>query len=77
MRMIVSALICTVLPAFGTPASGGLTYREAHLLMELLAETKRVASMDVVEINPILDSHNKTGKMGVELVTSLFGQRIL
>lgn len=66
-----------IAPGVGTPASGGLTYREAHLLMELLAETKRVASMDVVEINPILDSYNKTGKMGVELVTSLFGQRIL
>ncbi|MFQ3567185.1 MAG: arginase [Aggregatilineales bacterium] len=61
----------------GTPVQGGLTYREAHLLMELLADDGRVRSLDIVEINPILDSSNRTAELAVELVASLFGQRIL
>ncbi|MFZ1707097.1 MAG: arginase family protein, partial [Anaerolineae bacterium] len=51
--------------------------REAHLLMELLAESGRVAAVDVVEINPILDHGNKTAELAVELVCSLLGKRIL
>ncbi len=64
-------------PGVGTPVPGGLSYREAHLLMELLAESGRVAAVDVVEINPILDHGNKTAELAVELVGSLLGKRIL
>ncbi|MEM7032402.1 MAG: arginase [Chloroflexota bacterium] len=64
-------------PGVGTPVQGGLTYREAHLLMEILAESKRVRSLDVVEVNPILDTHNRTAELAVELVASLFGKQIL
>lgn len=64
-------------PGVGTPVPGGLNYREAHLLMELLAESSRVAAVDVVEINPILDHGNKTAELAVELVCSLLGKRIL
>jgi arginase len=64
-------------PGVGTPVPGGLTYREAHLLMETLADSGKVASLDIVEVNPILDDRNRTAKLGVELAASLFGQRIL
>lgn len=64
-------------PGVGTPVPGGLSYREAHLLMEILHDSRRVRSMDVVEINPILDHHNRTAELAVELVASLLGQRIL
>jgi arginase len=64
-------------PGVGTPAPGGITYREAHLLMETLADTERVSSMDIVEINPILDTRNQTAHLAVELAASLLGQRIL
>jgi arginase len=66
-----------VVAGVGTPVPGGLTYREAHLLMETLADDGRVGSLDVVEINPILDTANRTARTAVELVASLFGQRIL
>ncbi len=66
-----------VAPGVGTPVPGGLSYREAHLLMEILHDSHRVRSLDVVEINPILDQHNRTAELAVELVASLFGQRIL
>ncbi len=64
-------------PGVGTPVPGGLTYREAHLLMELLCDDGRVGSLDVVEINPILDYHNRTAERAVDLVASLLGQSIL
>lgn len=67
----------SIAPGVGTPVPGGLTYREAHLLMEILAESGKVRSVDVVEVNPILDERNKTAQEAVELVTSLFGQRII
>jgi arginase len=63
-------------PGVGTPVPGGLTYREAHLLMEILADSQRVGSLDIVEINPVLDERNRTARLGVELAASLFGQRI-
>ncbi|AET65999.1 arginase [Desulfosporosinus orientis DSM 765] len=63
-------------PGVGTPVPGGITYREAHLAMELLADSGRIASMDVVEVNPILDNHNKTAKLAVGLISSAFGERI-
>ncbi len=64
-------------PGVGTPIAGGLTYREAHLLMEILGDSGKVRSIDVVEINPILDKENHTAELAVELVASLLGQRIL
>jgi len=60
----------------GTPVPGGLTYREAHLLMEILAESGRVQSLDLVEVNPILDERNRTAEMLVGLALSLLGKRI-
>lgn len=66
-----------VTPGVGTPVPGGLTFREAHLLMEILAESGKVDAIDVVEINPILDHGNTTAEMAVALVASLLGQRIL
>ena len=64
-------------PGVGTPVAGGLTYREAHLLMEIVAASEKIASIDVVEINPILDHRNQTAEIAVELISSLLGQSIL
>lgn len=64
-------------PGVGTPVPGGLTYREAQLLMEILSDSQKVGSMDIVEINPILDHENKTARTAVELAASLFGKSIL
>ena len=66
-----------VAPGVGTPVRGGLTYREAHLLMELVNEAGIVSSLDVVEVNPILDVKNGTATLAVELVESLMGRRII
>jgi arginase len=66
-----------VAPGVGTPVRGGLSYREAHLAMELIAESGLVSSLDVVEVNPVLDRENETGKLAVELVASALGARIL
>jgi len=67
----------TEAPGVGTPVPGGLTYREAHLLMEIIADCACVGSVDVVEINPILDQRNHTAEIALELVASLLGQIIL
>lgn len=64
-------------PGVGTPVRGGLSYREAHLAMETVAESGLIDSMDVVEVNPILDQENATGQLAVELVASALGARIL
>jgi arginase len=64
-------------PGVGTPVRGGLNYREAHLAMEVLAESGAADSLDVVEVNPILDRENATGRLAVELVASALGARIL
>ena len=64
-------------PGTGTPVWGGITYREAHLAMEMVAETQRLCSVDVVEINPVLDVQNQTAILGTELVLSALGQRII
>jgi len=66
-----------VAPGVGTPVRGGLSYREAHLAMELVAESGLASSLDVVEVNPVLDRENETGKLAVELVASALGARIL
>jgi arginase len=64
-------------PGVGTPVRGGLSYREAHLALETVAESGLLDSMDVVEVNPILDRENETGQLAVELVASALGARIL
>ena len=66
-----------VAPGVGTPVRGGLSYREAHLALELIAESRLATSLDVVEVNPILDRENETGRLAVELVASALGARIL
>jgi arginase len=64
-------------PGVGTPVRGGVTYREAHLAMEMIADSEAMASLEVVEINPIIDEHNRTALLGVELVLSALGKKIL
>ncbi|HEV8385910.1 MAG TPA: arginase [Candidatus Acidoferrales bacterium] len=64
-------------PGVGTPVRGGVTYREAHLAMEMIADSRGMVSLDVVEINPVIDEHNKTAMLGVELVLSGLGKKIL
>ncbi len=71
------ALDPSICPGVGTPVPGGLTYREGHLLMELLSESGRVTSMDIVEVNPILDTRNQTAEVMVGMAASLLGQRIM
>jgi arginase len=66
-----------VAPGVGTPVRGGLSYREAHLAMELVAEAGILGSLEVVEVNPILDRENATAELAVELAASAFGARIL
>jgi arginase len=63
-------------PGVGTPWPGGLTYREAHLAMELLAATGHVSAMEVVEVNPIADHENRTGRLAEELILSALGRTI-
>jgi arginase len=67
----------TVAPGVGTPVRGGVSYREAHTAMEAVAEAGVLRSMDAVEVNPILDTHNETAELAVELIASAFGKRIL
>ena len=64
-------------PGVGTPCRGGAGYREAHLVMEMIADSRRMRSFEVVEVNPILDVHNQTASLAVELALSAFGKRIL
>jgi len=67
----------TIAPGVGTPVKGGLNYREAHMVMEMVADSSRLLALDLVEINPILDIQNQTAILGAELALSAFGQRIL
>jgi arginase len=64
-------------PGVGTPVRGGVTYREAHLAMEMIADSEALVSMEIVEINPVIDEHNRTALLGVELVLSALGKKIL
>jgi arginase len=73
----MDALDPEVAPGVGTPVRGGLSYREAHLALELVAESGLAGSLEVVEVNPILDRENATAALAVELVASAFGERIL
>ncbi len=64
-------------PGVGTPVRGGVTYREAHLAMEMIADSESMVSMEIVEINPIIDEHNRTALLAVELALSGLGKKIL
>jgi arginase len=64
-------------PGVGTPVRGGATYREAHLAMEIIADHGRMLSFEVVEVNPVIDEHNRTADLAVELASSAFGKKIL
>jgi arginase len=64
-------------PGVGTPVRGGMTYREAHLAMELLCDCGMVTSLEVVEVNPVIDEANRTALLAVELIMSAMGKRIL
>ena len=67
----------TVAPGVGTPVKGGLSYREAHVVMEMIAESGKMTSLDLVEVNPALDVRNTTAEFGTELALSAFGKNIL
>jgi arginase len=67
----------TIAPGVGTPVKGGLDYREAHVLMELVADSGLLRALDLVEVNPILDDRNTTAVLGAELVCSALGKKIL
>ena len=73
----MDALDPEVAPGVGTPVRGGLSYREAHLALELVAESGLAGSFEVVEVNPILDRENATAELAVELVASALGKTIL
>ena len=64
-------------PGVGTPVRGGVTYREAHLAMEMICDSRHMVSMEVVEVNPVIDEVNRTADLAVELVMSGLGKRIL
>src|SRR5579885_1920048 len=64
-------------PGVGTPVRGGATYREAHLAMEIIADHGKMLSLEVVEVNPVIDEHNRTADLAVELISSAFGKKIL
>jgi len=64
-------------PGVGTPVRGGATYREAHLAMEIIADHGRMLSFEIVEVNPVIDEHNRTAELAVELIASAFGKKIL
>ena len=67
----------TVAPGVGTPVKGGLSYREAHVVMEMVAESGKLTSLDLVEVNPTLDIRNTTAELGTELALSALGKNIL
>ena len=67
----------TIAPGVGTPVKGGIDYREAHMVMEMIADSGRLMALDLVEVNPILDSQNQTAILAVELALSAFGQGII
>lgn len=77
LSLDVDACDPEIAPGVGTPVRGGLSYREAHLVMEMVAEADIVAAMEVVEVNPILDHANETGGLAVGLIASALGARIL
>src|SRR5262249_18329612 len=72
----VDAADPSIAQGVGTPKRGGLSYREAHLLMEMVAESGKMLSLDLAEVNPLEDSHNQTAELASELILSALGKRI-
>jgi arginase len=66
-----------IAPGVGTPVKGGLNYREAHMVMEIVADSGLLTSLDMVEVNPTLDMQNTTAQLGIELALSALGMKIL
>jgi arginase len=66
-----------IAPGVGTPVPGGLTYREAHLVCEKVARSQKLVSLEVVELNPVLDAENRTGRLAIGLMASALGKTIL
>jgi arginase len=64
-------------PGVGTPVRGGATYREAHLAMEIIADSGRMTSLECVEVNPVFDVQNRTAEFASDLILSAFGKKIL
>jgi arginase len=73
----IDCLDPAIAPGVGTPVNGGITYREAHLLMEIISSTNKISSLDIVEVNPMFDIKNQTALIAVELTVSLLGKAIL
>lgn len=73
----IDSLDPSLAPGTGTPVRGGLTYREAHLAMEMIAQSGVAHSLELAEVNPLLDTHNKTARLAAELICSLLGKTIL
>ena len=76
-RSIWTYAIQAIAPGVGTPVKGGLDYREAHMLMEMVADSGRLLALDLVEVNPVLDVQNATAILAAELAASAFGMGIL
>ena len=64
-------------PGVGTPVKGGINWREANLLMEMVADSSKMCSLEITELNPVLDMCNASGQVAVDLIASAFGKRIL
>ncbi len=77
LSLDMDAIDPTQAPGVGTPVRGGFTYREAHLAMEIISDCARMVSMEVVEVNPVIDEANRTALLAVELIMSALGKRIL
>ena len=73
----VDSMDPSIAPGTGTPVPGGLTYREGHLIMEMLHDSDLVGSLDIVEVNPYLDRSGETARLAVALIASLFGRKIM
>jgi arginase len=73
----VDSMDPSIAPGTGTPVPGGLTYREGHLIMEMLHDSDLVGSLDIVEVNPYLDRQGETARLAVGLISSLFGRKIM
>ena len=77
LSLDVDALDPVETPGTGTIVPGGATYRESHLAMEMLHESKLIVSADLVEVNPLIDEYNKTARLAIGLMGSFFGEKLL
>ena len=76
-RSTWTSAIRSIAPGVGTPVKGGLDYREAHMVMEIVADSRQLVALDLVEVNPTLDIRNTTAEFATELALSALGKRIL